>query len=296
MLEIHPEDKDRMREFQHNHRSYGTIFINLVFLMGLAAAGAYFGHPEWFGDHRWQSTETPSEGGPADNEFETLYTTYAIPPLRQATAASQEVHPYLVTLSREPCNKTAIYQLTINLEKKIGLRSTATILQGYANTCPDAAGEQYRAAELFYLSGDYLGSIKIATQVLAIQPSASYAFYLRGRALQNQRRFEQALQDYTATIQLTPDGKKISSEVFMRMSQSYEALNKYCEAITPIQLYIAYDPETRSSLPLETKISELSKRGNCPAQAKGQARFPRRNSGTLTLSAEINGIPGNFIP
>jgi aspartyl protease family protein len=198
-------------------------------------------------------------------------------------------------LSKDTCNKSAIFQLSINLEKTIGLRDTAALLQGYAKVCPDSTGEHYRAAELFYSAGDFKATIDITSQVLAVEPNALNPLYLRGRALQNEQRFEEALQDYMMTIRMFPDGKHISLETFMKMSQSYAALNRFCEAVIPIQVYIAYESETRSTPQLEHKIAELSKKGNCSSSAKGHARIPRRTTGVMTLTAEINGVQGTFV-
>lgn len=270
------------------YRQDNTHVIFVAILACLAIAG-------WFTRSYWQASKTlPGEGRP-DEVFAAVYTKYGIPALSKATASSLDVQPYLVALSKEPCNKHAIFQLSVNLEQKIGFRSTAALLQGYAQACPESSGEQYRAAELLYAAGDFKASIELASQVLALQPDASNVLYLRARALQSERRFEEALQDYATAIRLLPDGKDIFVEVFMRMSQSYEVLNRYCEAITPILLYIAYEPETRSTPQLENKIARLSQRGNCSSSAKGQARIPRQTKGVATLTAEINGVKGTFV-
>ncbi len=267
------------------YRQDNTHVIFVAILACLAIAG-------WFTRSHWQASKTlPGEGRP-DEVFAAVYTKYGIPALSRATASSLDVQPHLVALSKEPCNKHAIFQLSVNLEQKIGFRSTAALLQGYAQACPESSGEQYLAAELLYAAGDFKASIELASQVLALQPDASNVLYLRARALQSERRFEEALQDYATAIRLLPDGKDIFVEVFMRMSQSYEVLNRYCEAITPILLYIAYEAETRSTPQLENKIARLSQRGNCSSSAKGQARIPRQTKGVATLTAEINGVKG----
>jgi clan AA aspartic protease (TIGR02281 family) len=295
MLEVDPEDGRRMLRPNPDDRSLRILLLIMAVFASLAVAGAYYVHPEWFAQRYWQSRGMLSREGPADEEFAAVYTKYGMPALRRAAASSPEIRPHLAALNKEPCNKRAIFQLSITLEQRIGLREVAAMLQGYAKACPDSTGEQYRASELLYLSGDFKASIDIATQVLALQPGAANPLYLRGRALQSEGRLEEALQDYMTAIRLLPEGKHISPELFMRMSQSYEALNRYCEAIAPIQVYIAYEPETRSTPQLENKISELSKKGKCSSSAKGEVRVPRRTTGVVTLPAEINGVQGNFV-
>jgi clan AA aspartic protease (TIGR02281 family) len=292
MLVPNPEDRIRALEPIRENRTHLLIMTVLVCL---AVAGAYFWRPEWFTQRYWQARETLSQEEHPDKEFAALYTKYGVPPLRKATALSPAVRTHLSMLSKDTCNKSAIFQLSISLEKTIGLRDTAALLQGYAKVCPDSTGEYYRAAELFYSTGDFKATIDIASQVLAVEPNALNLLYLRGRALQNEQHFEEALQDYMTAIRLFPDGKHVSPESFMRMSQSYTALNRYCEAIMPIQVYIAYEPETRSTPQLENKIAELSKKGSCASTAKGHARIPRRTTGVMTLTAEINSVRGTFV-
>lgn len=271
-----------------------TNLIALAILACLGVGGASYVHPEWFTRLSGQQAKPVARVTRPDEEFAAVYTKYGVPALDKTVSSSYDIRPHLASLTKEPCNKHAIYELSVNLEHKIGYRATADLLQGYARVCPESSGEQYRAAELLYGAGDFKGSIDAATQVLALQPDATNVLYLRGRALQGDRRFNEALQDYASTIRTISDGKQIVAETFMRMSQAYEALNRHCEAITPIQVYIAYEPERRSTSQLENKIAELSKKGSC-SSAKGHARIPRRTAGVMTSTAEINGVRGSFV-
>ncbi len=224
MLEIDPEDKRRVLEPSPDSFPLSIQLLIITLLVCFTAASAYYLHPEWFTKRYWQSRELLSREGAPDEEFAAVYAKYGVPALSSATASSSEIRPYLATLSKDPCNKHAVFQLTVNLERSIWLRDVAAVLQGYAKSCPDSGGEQYRAAELLYLSGDFKTSIEVATQVLALQPDASNALYLRGRALQGERRLEDALQDYMTAIRLLPEGKLATPEVFMRMSESFTKL------------------------------------------------------------------------
>jgi clan AA aspartic protease (TIGR02281 family) len=95
---------------------------------------------------------------------------------------------------------------------------------------------------------------------------------------------------------LLPDTKSIVSEVFTRMSDSYEKLDRPCEAIGPLQTYVALDSESRSTPPLLKRIAALAAKGNCErVYAKGVARIPRRSNGVSTTRVEINGVEGTFI-
>jgi clan AA aspartic protease (TIGR02281 family) len=80
------------------------------------------------------------------------------------------------------------------------------------------------------------------------------------------------------------------------MADAYERLDRPCEAIGPIQTYIALDGENRSTPPLVRRIAALAAKGNCAqVYARGVARLPRRSNGVSTTRAEINGVEGTFI-
>jgi len=132
--------------------------------------------------------------------------------------------------------------------------------------------------------------------VIDHQPDAQYPYYLRAKSEQSLEQYAAAIEDYTIVIQLVPDTKSLVSEVFTRMSESYEKLDRPCEAIGPIQTYIALDSEKRSVPVLLKRIAALTAKGNCAqVYAKGVAHIPRRSNGVATARVQVNGVEGTFI-
>ncbi len=136
MLEIDPEDKRRVLEPSPDSFPLSIQLLIITLLVCFTAASAYYLHPEWFTKRYWQSRESLSREGAPDEEFAAVYAKYGVPALSSATASSSEIRPYLATLSKDPCNKHAVFQLTVNLERSIWLRDVAAVLQGYAKSCP----------------------------------------------------------------------------------------------------------------------------------------------------------------
>jgi aspartyl protease family protein len=135
-----------------------------------------------------------------------------------------------------------------------------------------------------------------ASDVINLQPDAQNAYFVRARSEQAQKRYAAAIEDYVTLIRLLPDTKSIVSDVFTRMSDSYEKLDRPCEAIGPLQTYIALDSEKRSTPPLLKRIAALAAKRDCArVYAKGQARIPRRSNGVSTTNVEINGVEGKFV-
>src|ERR1700730_10898840 len=80
----------------------------------------------------------------------------------------------------------------------------------------------------------------------------------------------------------------------------YAAVGRYCDAVTPIETYISFNPVENQSTQLTRLIAEYAEKGNCDAHyATGTARVARMPFpgmvGVTTVVAAINGVPGNFL-
>jgi aspartyl protease family protein len=129
-------------------------------------------------------------------------------------------------------------------------------------------------------------------------PSDHDAHYLRGVALQGAGDFQRALIDYSDAVELFGKDKKgITSRVFLRMAEVYAALNRYCEAAAPINMWVSLDPASRDTSQTQKMISDYDAKGNCVAPTAFQKEsFPLRGQKNVVMvKAEINGVRGLFI-
>jgi clan AA aspartic protease (TIGR02281 family) len=232
----------------------------------------------------------------SDVEFAALYQKYGMPPLRTSVASAPRLNSALASLQKEPCDRQRIYQADVALEKAGLKREAAEMLKGFADNCPEGNGERHRASELYYLLGDYDTAVKLSSAVIDHQPDAQNSYFVRAKAEQGLQRYAAAIEDYTTLIQLLPETKSVVAEVFTRLSDSYDKLDRPCEAIGPIQTYIALDSEKRATPVLLKRVAALAAKGHCTqVYAKGVARIPRRSNGVSTAKVEINGIEGTFV-
>ena len=121
--------------------------------------------------------------------------------------------------------------------------------------------------------------------------------YLRAQALDGAGNHKGALDDYATTIELFANKKNVSSTVFVNMSKAYAALGRFCEAISPIETWIALDPINRDTSQAERLTADYSAKGNCGnSEAKRPQRFPLRGgTNVAVVKVEINGAAGFFI-
>jgi clan AA aspartic protease (TIGR02281 family) len=117
-------------------------------------------------------------------------------------------------------------------------------------------------------------------------------------ALQGVGDFQRALVDYSDAIELFGSDKMgLSSRVFHRMAEVYAALNRFCEATAPINMWVSLDPASRDTSRTQKMISDYEAKGNCASSKEFQKQsYPLRGQkNVVTVKAEINGVRGLFI-
>jgi clan AA aspartic protease (TIGR02281 family) len=285
---------------QESKSIVGWFFLGLVLVLLAGGAWVYQFRPQWmariYGFAGISRIDISAQSDKPDIEFTALYQSYGMAPLGYGVARDYKVHSLLATLQKEPCDKPSIFQAAVSLEKLRAIRGTADMLKGFADVCPDSNGELYHASELYYLLGDYDTAVKLSSDLIDHKPDAQNPYFIRAKSEQGLKRYAAAIEDYATLIRLTPHTKSIVSEVFTRMSDSYEKLDRACEAIGPLETYIALDSANRSTPSLLKRIATLAAKGNCAqVYAKGVARIPRSSNGVATAKVEINGVNGKFI-
>jgi clan AA aspartic protease (TIGR02281 family) len=109
--------------------------------------------------------------------------------------------------------------------------------------------------------------------------------------------YPNALNDYINTVQLEVEPKQLVGDVYYNNSRMYAALQRYCDAITPIETYISFDPAQRRNSQTMRIIADYAEKGHCDAHyASGTGRVPLMgNDRVHTLAVAVNGIMGSFV-
>jgi aspartyl protease family protein len=131
-------------------------------------------------------------------------------------------------------------------------------------------------------------------------PANAQVRYWRGNAYEQLGNFSNALTDYINSIQLLGEPASVDIDNFYDVSRMYAALKRYCDAITPIETFISFDPSTRRTTQSTRLIAEYVEKGGCDARyANGSARVSRMAfsgaTGPNTLVVLVNGVSGNFV-
>jgi tetratricopeptide (TPR) repeat protein len=209
----------------------------------------------------------------------------------------QQVQRRLAQLSREACYTDAIVGLGQALLDAGYPREAANSLRTFVKRCGSASEILPYAYAAFERINDFFAALEVANELVEAVPASGTARYWRALAYDRTGQFSLAVVDYMNTVQLIGDPKSIFGEVFYKWSQTYAALGRYCDAISPIEMYVSLDPADRRTPQTVKIISDYAEQGSCDKRyATGTTRVPFvGGSAVRTLTVFVNGVAGNLI-
>ena len=212
-------------------------------------------------------------------------------------ARDPQVWVLLDQLKREACDQQSIDELALLLEKKGYRRPAAEALFNFVRQCGAPISALQKSTGIFLKLSDYLKAVEVADEFVRRAPTNSSAHYVRGEALEGAGDFRRAVVDYANAIELYGDKKRISSRVFVRMSDAYAALGQFCEAASSILTWVALDPVNHDTSATRKIISDYEQRGNCRSSKQSLSeRFAMRGTqDVVRVKAQVNGVQGVFI-
>ncbi len=145
--------------------------------------------------------------------------------------------------------------------------------------------------------GEYAKALDVINQLVEWDPANATFRFDRGDLYEKTKRFEKALVDYTSTLDLLGRPEKVAAVQFYYIATMYAELGRFCEAATPLETYISYDPVRRKDPQIDRLISEYRSKGNCKQSASNDSTpVPFRKSGSVLLvEATLNSVKGLFI-
>ena len=177
-------------------------------------------------------------------------------------------------------------------------RDSAASLLSFAEHC---GGPLYdvleRAYHAFQAVNDFSAALSVAERLVNSFPASAGFRNYRAQSYEHLKDFPHALDDYINVVQLLGEPRLVVGSAFYKIALMYAALGRYCDAITPIETYVSFDPANRQSTQTAKIIAEYAFKGDCHTKhASGFARVRLLGaSGVHTVSVVLNGVSGNFI-
>jgi clan AA aspartic protease (TIGR02281 family) len=272
---LHPES--RLPQYEDN-----TLAVVLTVMAVIAAIGGGFLY--WY-------------HSPKARDYTDVYVKLGIPQLPSTAQGEPKIQSRLDQLGREGCYREAIIGLSNSLIQLGYPREADTSLHNFIKRCGESDDLLVLRYQALSEASDFSAALHIVDELVKSDPADAQVRYWRGVTFEKLNDFEHALSDYINSVQLLGNPDTVSGKHFYDISLMYAKLGRYCDAITPIETFIAFDPAARRTTQTTKLIAEYAEKGNCDAYfARGVARMPLPGAtGVRTLPVTINGIFGNFM-
>jgi clan AA aspartic protease (TIGR02281 family) len=197
-------------------------------------------------------------------------------------------------LRREPCDREAIQPLAKMLVSFGYPREAATAARKFGERCGYSAKLLEEAYAALTRINDFTGAVAVANEMIKLDQARSRYRYLRGLAYEGMKNPRGALSDYISALQLFTDLSNVAVSEFYRISRMYAAIGRYCDAITPLEMYISYDVTKRQTAQLTKMITEYANDGSCRAHyASGSDKVWITKNNVVDVT--INGVKARML-
>jgi clan AA aspartic protease (TIGR02281 family) len=231
------------------------------------------------------------------NDFSAVYAQLGISPLPLDVELDSNISKRLEQLRREPCYRDGMAWLASALIEAGYPREADTSLLNFAKRCGESeAILAWRHAALLKVS-DAAAALDVANKLVESNPAIAGYRYMRAEAYEQLKNYDAALGDYIISVQLAGPPSRVIGSWFYSIARMHAALGRFCDAITDVETYVAFNPASRRTRQSDSMIIEYSKKGDCGiSHAQGSARMPLKDHGGVkVLTATVNGVAGTFI-
>jgi aspartyl protease family protein len=144
---------------------------------------------------------------------------------------------------------------------------------------------------------DYGTAVVVSSKLIELEPFNDNGYFLRAVANGRGGSSQKAIDDYTTAIELFGNKQTISSVSYLGMARSYEKLGQFCDAMMPIEAWVALNPASNDTSQTRSIIATYRSKGKCaPAAAPSEEVFPvSRPNDVVKLPVTINGTRGFFV-
>jgi clan AA aspartic protease (TIGR02281 family) len=212
-------------------------------------------------------------------------------------AADAAIHQPLEELGRERCDKEAISHLAKALDQA-GYRREAAVAQvNFSSQCGGYAPALRGAVNMLLKLSDYTTAEHIASDLIRLEPFSDNGYFLRALAHDGNKSFKSAIDDYVTAIEMFGNKDRINSVGYYNMARDYERLGQFCDAMLPIERWVALDPSRHDTTQTRAMLSDYAAKGGCAAASSGGTEtFPAAGPGRVVkVSVLINNVSGTFI-
>lgn len=279
-LEIEPE---RIGTVEHTSSFSPGMFF--VFIVGVVFVlfGSYFAYVSKYQSDSEQIGRTFTKLNISVDQFDSAQILKLTPILREYTA--------------DYCDPRSKYKLIARVAEAGFLKIAAKLSVDQYEQCAKDIPYLAYASTYYQTLGEYPKALEIINRAIELDPAGPNYRYRRGKIYEALGNYDKALIDQISALDLLGKPQEIGAQQFYEIATMYAALKRFCEAATPLDTYISFNPATRRTPQLARLIDEYLSKGNCKQQTGSDDTLVRlRTRGaTLLIEGKLNGVSGVFI-
>ena len=217
--------------------------------------------------------------------------------LPMSVAGIDPVKRSLDGLSREPCDRQAIVNLALALEKLGRKREAANAQVSFSGACGGHVPSLKGAASILLDLSDYAGAATAASELIKLEPFDDSGYHLRAVAYDRSGSAKKAIDDYLTGLELLGNKVNLSSDIYLAVAHNYEKLGQFCDAALSVETWVALNPARNDSSRMQTIIADYTAKGRCESpgsRAEEVFRFPPQKN-VVRVPVTVNGVRGTFI-
>ena len=290
MLIADPEDRNGGR--LPTRRGWLAPIVRTLIIFAALCASIWF---YIYGDRIIGYVDKATYAAP-DPALLAVYQHFGIDPLPNIVAGRATMASYLDMLRREHCDWNAVYKFADELQTQGYRREAAKVFVAFSDKCKPSNVALSGAVSILGDLSDFDEALKISNDLIAMSPGMPGYYFQRAQIRESAKKYRDAIDDYYSVIGLTDNIAILSGAVFEGISNSYRELGQYCEAISPLQLWVSTNPDRNDTAVVRGIIKEYENKGKCASTyATGSDRFPTQGKNVILAKVSINGTDGTFI-
>ena len=217
--------------------------------------------------------------------------------LPASVAGIEAVGKPLDDLGREPCDRLAIVKLGLALGNVGRRREAATAQLSFSAACGGHVPSLKSATSILLDLSDYAGATAAASELIKLEPFDASGYNLRALAYDRGGSPKKAIDDYLTTIELYGNKANLPGDIYLAVARNYEKLGQFCDAILPIETWVALNPASNDTSQTRSIIATYRSKGKCAAAAApSEEVFPvSQPNNVVKLPVTINGTRGFFL-
>lgn len=179
-------------------------------------------------------------------------------------ATSADIRRLARQLRSSRCDYAATKQLIAKLQDDNRHQPVTQIGDGFLNQCQRNAMVGYWTMLSYYQLGDYSRSLALTQEFEQIEPKDPYWQYWKGRNFSQLGQLRAAADAHVLSLSLWDKPENVVLNDYWQTSQALRAVQRYCDAMKPLQQYAGYDPVKRLTPQIQKELTSLAELGSCP--------------------------------